>query len=325
MKKLLIGIFTISILIGLIASTVVGSARKISVTFNGEAIEFFDQEPVIVNNRVLVPIRGIFEKMGATVDWDEKTSTVIITGKGNDSIEESKNYPFYENGWKINNTNLINKSDYVYTVSLFDNKLHYTENADDGSYQLSRTLEYAEGEQKAIFLGMDYGEFGGGLLCVAFDTDYEGTGTNYFIAGSRILDLFVYNGEIYYSNSEGHGWNNYLGKIKFDKDMGIWVDDKNYKLYSKIVEPAEAENRLLLMNDMILSHYIDNENNLYVISNKAVYLVEKDNALKTVFTKAEWSYMGNPMIKLGDTFYTGAYGGIASYNPITKEQYFWTK
>ena len=47
-----------------------------TVTYNGEKITF-DQIPVIDNGRTLVPVRAIFEKLGATVDWNADTQTVI--------------------------------------------------------------------------------------------------------------------------------------------------------------------------------------------------------------------------------------------------------
>lgn len=36
----------------------------------------FDQNPVIVDGRTLVPLRVIFESLGATVEWEDKTQTV---------------------------------------------------------------------------------------------------------------------------------------------------------------------------------------------------------------------------------------------------------
>ncbi len=36
----------------------------------------FDQEPVIMNDRTMVPVRAIFEAMGADVSWDPKNKTV---------------------------------------------------------------------------------------------------------------------------------------------------------------------------------------------------------------------------------------------------------
>lgn len=52
--------------------------NKISVVVNGKKM-VFDQEPVILNNRVLVPLRAIFEELGATVTWRDDTKTVIAT------------------------------------------------------------------------------------------------------------------------------------------------------------------------------------------------------------------------------------------------------
>ncbi len=50
----------------------------ISVLFDGKRIAF-DQLPIIENGRTLVPLRAIFEKIGATVEWDGDTQTVTAT------------------------------------------------------------------------------------------------------------------------------------------------------------------------------------------------------------------------------------------------------
>lgn len=39
----------------------------------------FDQPPVVIGGRVLVPLRGVFERMGAVVLWNAATNTVIAT------------------------------------------------------------------------------------------------------------------------------------------------------------------------------------------------------------------------------------------------------
>ncbi|MGN0163294.1 MAG: stalk domain-containing protein [Candidatus Ornithomonoglobus sp.] len=53
----------------------------ISVRLNGKLIEF-DQPPVIRNERTLVPLRAIFEALGAEVYWDEATQRVTsVAGK----------------------------------------------------------------------------------------------------------------------------------------------------------------------------------------------------------------------------------------------------
>ncbi len=53
-------------------------AACVSVFLDGEGI-LFDQSPVIEDGRTLVPLRQIFEKLGAKVDWDGATSTVTAT------------------------------------------------------------------------------------------------------------------------------------------------------------------------------------------------------------------------------------------------------
>ena len=49
--------------------------QTILVKINGVE-KSFDQMPVMENDRVLVPMRGIFEALGATVAWEEATETV---------------------------------------------------------------------------------------------------------------------------------------------------------------------------------------------------------------------------------------------------------
>lgn len=51
---------------------------SILVMVKGKYVDF-DVEPVIENNRVLVPMRNIFEALGATVSWQGDVSTVIAT------------------------------------------------------------------------------------------------------------------------------------------------------------------------------------------------------------------------------------------------------
>ncbi len=78
MKKL---ISTLLVMFALFAASAVYAQNDIGVMVDNEAVTF-DQPPVILNDRTLVPIRAVFEKAGATVDWNGDTHTAIITGKG---------------------------------------------------------------------------------------------------------------------------------------------------------------------------------------------------------------------------------------------------
>lgn len=51
---------------------------KITVFCNGSEI-LFDQSPVLENDRVLVPMRAIFEALGAEVTWEEATRTAAAS------------------------------------------------------------------------------------------------------------------------------------------------------------------------------------------------------------------------------------------------------
>lgn len=57
---------------------------EISVKVDGGKV-YFDQLPQIVNDRTLVPLRAIFEALGAEVGWDGATRTVTAT-KGETTI-----------------------------------------------------------------------------------------------------------------------------------------------------------------------------------------------------------------------------------------------
>jgi serpin B len=75
MKKMLSIILTIAMLL----STVTALAdyeSDITVLVDGEKVEF-DVQPIIENDRVLVPVRAIFEKLDASIYWYADTQTVF--------------------------------------------------------------------------------------------------------------------------------------------------------------------------------------------------------------------------------------------------------
>lgn len=58
-------------------------ADDISVKLNGVTLDF-DVPPQIISDRTFVPMRKIFESLGATVTWNDETKTV--TGRKNDTV-----------------------------------------------------------------------------------------------------------------------------------------------------------------------------------------------------------------------------------------------
>ena len=73
MKKFLIGLlifcaaFTAPVL-----SAYAEENNKVTVYVNDQKLAF-DSEPIILSGRTMVPMRAIFEALGATVRWDSGT------------------------------------------------------------------------------------------------------------------------------------------------------------------------------------------------------------------------------------------------------------
>jgi len=68
----------------LLYSAVVAASQPISVTIDGRAL-VMDAQPVSRDGRTLVPLRAIFEALGANVEWDPVERTITGT-RGNTTI-----------------------------------------------------------------------------------------------------------------------------------------------------------------------------------------------------------------------------------------------
>jgi len=75
MKKKFAVILCLAMLMTMFAVPVFAADPTVSVVIDGQAVTFADQAPIIDSGRTLVPLRAIFEAMGATVTWDAATST----------------------------------------------------------------------------------------------------------------------------------------------------------------------------------------------------------------------------------------------------------
>lgn len=74
--------------------------NPVSVYYNGEEIAF-DQKPIIENGRTLVPLRAIFEKLGASVEWDDTTKTVTAEKNGTKISLSAGNATALNNGQSV--------------------------------------------------------------------------------------------------------------------------------------------------------------------------------------------------------------------------------
>ena len=71
---------------------------SIKIIYNNKVLAF-DTPPTTENDRTLVPMRFLFEQMGADVDWEGETQTATVE-KDNDKIAFSIN----NTAAKVNNT-----------------------------------------------------------------------------------------------------------------------------------------------------------------------------------------------------------------------------
>jgi len=62
--------------VALTAVAGISAAQKIQATVNGTPVYFADVQPMMMNQRVMVPLRGVFEQMGAGIDWNEAMQQV---------------------------------------------------------------------------------------------------------------------------------------------------------------------------------------------------------------------------------------------------------
>lgn len=78
----------------------------ISVYVNGTKVTF-DRQPFIQDGRTLVPVRAIFEALGASVEWDspfvtaKKGETIVFFGVGSQYNHYNKNYMRIYDGWDV--------------------------------------------------------------------------------------------------------------------------------------------------------------------------------------------------------------------------------
>ncbi len=91
-----------TVLVGAVAvvlffATSVFAYPSIKVFVDGQAVSF-DQAPVIIDDRTLVPMRAIFQALGSEVSWYEPTKTVTSTKDGDTFVLVIGQTGLYKNG-----------------------------------------------------------------------------------------------------------------------------------------------------------------------------------------------------------------------------------
>ncbi|MDD4843600.1 MAG: stalk domain-containing protein [Anaerotignum sp.] len=93
MKKRLLTAVTASLLF----ATSVFAYPPIKVYVDSQAVSF-DQAPIIIDDRTLVPMRAIFQALGSEVSWYEPTKTVTSTKDGDTFVLVIGQTGLYKNG-----------------------------------------------------------------------------------------------------------------------------------------------------------------------------------------------------------------------------------
>lgn len=74
------------------------SEKEVSIRLDNELITNYDMPPIIIEGRTLVPLRSVFEKMGASVFWDGAERKVVITKDETTIIFEINSNNIIKNG-----------------------------------------------------------------------------------------------------------------------------------------------------------------------------------------------------------------------------------
>ena len=73
-------------------------AYEIAVTIDGEPVYFAGQGPTIIDDRTMVPVRGVFEELGFYVEWNGETQTVTLADNNFEIIITIDSNTFTTNG-----------------------------------------------------------------------------------------------------------------------------------------------------------------------------------------------------------------------------------
>ena len=137
--------------------------------------------------------------------------------------------------------------------------------------------------------GIDNGEWGGKVKF----SPYVGLG--YTLVGENFRGFYMVNGRLFVLTGLVHGMGDKGSLYELYFDNGSWKAKLIYNFKS-------SPNTYLVV-----------ENNVYVITNKALYLMENGTTVKTILKKAFWDGLyPNSMILANSKLYVGMRGGMFS-------------
>ena len=220
MKK----IISLLLVVGLVLSSATltfANENEISVYVEGQKVSF-DVPPQTINDRTMVPIRAIFEVMGATVNWDNATQTAICT-KDNTVVKMTLN----------SKTEYINDVPYEMDVApvIVDN----------------RTLAPARYVAEAFGYFVNWDDNTKSVLINKTSKIKDGTKDNPYEFGDKVSITF-WDAYDFEATKAAGKYEFTLHKLMSPKDMEIKFNDSSYSYDS---------NRWYLNGNIVLNDYIN--------------------------------------------------------------------
>lgn len=220
MKK----IISLLLVVGLVLSSATlafANENEISVYVEGQKVSF-DVPPQTINDRTMVPIRAIFEVMGATVNWDNATQTAICT-KDNTVVKMTLN----------SKTEYINDVPYEMDVApvIVDN----------------RTLAPARYVAEAFGYFVNWDGNTKSVLINKTSTIKDGTKENPYEFGDKVSITF-WDAYDFEATKAAGKYEFTLNKLMSPKDMEIKFNDSSYSYDS---------NRWYLNGNIVLNDYVN--------------------------------------------------------------------
>lgn len=100
-RKVRVVLLLILICMLIYATNGFAASKKIKVVIDSKEIPS-DVSPMIISGRVMVPLRMVSNAMGAKLDWNQFTETIIISKNSDVIILKVRNKEATINGKKVN-------------------------------------------------------------------------------------------------------------------------------------------------------------------------------------------------------------------------------
>jgi len=319
-KKLLCTFLTMLLLVS--AITPVMADNNIKVRLGGELIKF-DVQPQLINNRTMVPLRAIFEALGATVNWNGDTQTVTST-KDETTISLSINNPtMYVNGETVTldspaclvdgrtlvPVRAISEAfklqvEWIDSTKTVRIKKETSLMSESSFYGVTWSYTYDDNGREIERKNVAYPEI---YVNSEYDVDGNLIKENYSADGSSITYEYDESGNLIFEKNSDGSWTkneyNDKGKITFSSNSrGTWVK----------YEYNEVGNLIKFSNsyDDITTYEYDENNNLIMEKSGETwtrYEYDKENKLisstnsYSEYTQYEYDENGNLTYKYDNT------------------------